>query len=374
MERVRGCSAPAGRPRGWLRRRGSFRLLAGREWIRRAPARGRGCARARAGSRPGAGSPPAGAGRAAAGQVVEAEAEFRFFDPVLDVGLVAVPALELVGGALLVVGDEHPVVPLAPFERQLLSLRDRVAADDEAPLPLPGLRLPDDARDLTAGAVARRLPVGLGDLPDPRPHRGEQWRPDRIGDLALLERGEEVLAVEALVGAQADVGFGGDTVEALGQEALGARRGGGVPVAQLRVQPLAGLRHEAQQRMPGDLAGVGAARALAGAGRAVVLDQRRVEVERDRLPVEQRVDTSKELIESTVELADVAETEARQEAAERRRVGHRVATKPLLGRVATKQRRVVETLSPGDQRLAERQRLLRGRITTPALLDGDRVE
>ena len=51
---------------------------------------------------------------AAAGEVVEAEAELCLLDPVLDVGLCAVPALELVGAALLVVRDQRPVVVLPP--------------------------------------------------------------------------------------------------------------------------------------------------------------------------------------------------------------------------------------------------------------------
>jgi hypothetical protein len=40
-----------------------------------------------------------------------------------------VPALELVGGAFLVVADERPVVPLVAFEGALLAGFGRVAAD-----------------------------------------------------------------------------------------------------------------------------------------------------------------------------------------------------------------------------------------------------
>jgi hypothetical protein len=76
---------------------------------------------------------------ALAGEVVEPEPELRLLDPVLDVGLGAVPGLELVGGAL-VVRDEHPVVPLPVRERELLACLDGVAADDEAPLDRPRLR------------------------------------------------------------------------------------------------------------------------------------------------------------------------------------------------------------------------------------------
>jgi hypothetical protein len=62
-----------------------------------------------------------------------------------------------------------------------------------------------------------------------------------------------------------------------------------VAVTKLAVQPLAGLRDETEQRVPGDLAGVGAACALPRAGRAVMLDHGRVELERHRLPLEQRM-------------------------------------------------------------------------------------
>jgi hypothetical protein len=43
-----------------------------------------------------------------------------------------VPALELVGGAFLVVGDDRPVVPLAALEGELLAGLGRVATEDEA--------------------------------------------------------------------------------------------------------------------------------------------------------------------------------------------------------------------------------------------------
>src|SRR6266540_2539758 len=78
-------------------------------------------------------------GEQRAEQVVEAEPELRFLDLVFEVGLRAVPALELVGAAFTVVADEHPVVPLASFEAELLAGLDGVAADDEAPLLSPGL-------------------------------------------------------------------------------------------------------------------------------------------------------------------------------------------------------------------------------------------
>src|SRR5439155_1641307 len=58
---------------------------------------------------------------ALAGEVVEAEPELGLLDLVLEVRLGAVPALELVGGAVLVVGDERPVVPLAVFDAELLA-------------------------------------------------------------------------------------------------------------------------------------------------------------------------------------------------------------------------------------------------------------
>src|SRR6266545_1548318 len=140
------------------------------------------------------------------GQVVEAEPKLRFLDLVFEVGLRAVPALELVGAAFTVVADEHPVVPLASFEAELLAGLDGVAADDEAPLLSPGLGPPAEARDLAASPVARRLPVGRRDLADPAAYRGDQGRPNRVGDLLALQLGEEVLAPEALVGTQKQPG------------------------------------------------------------------------------------------------------------------------------------------------------------------------
>ena len=147
-------------------------------------------------------------------------------------------------------------------ERELLAGYDRVAADDEAPFALPRLRPPTEARDLAAVAVARRLPVALGDLADTCAHRGDQRRADRVGDLLALQVGEEVLAPEALVGAEKQPRADGKATQALVQETGRAGRGGGVPVAKLGVQPLARLADEAQQRVPADLAGVAAARPL----------------------------------------------------------------------------------------------------------------
>jgi hypothetical protein len=59
----------------------------------------------------------------------------------------------------------------------------------------------------------------------------------------------------------------------------------------------------------------------------VVLDQRRVEVERQLLALEQRADAGEEAVEDAVELSDVTEVEARQQASERRRVGDAVAAR-----------------------------------------------
>src|SRR5207253_1937298 len=116
------------------------------------------------------------------GEVVEAEAELGLLDPVFEVGLGAVPALDLVRAAFFVVGDDRPVMPLASFERELLAGLDWVAADDEAARDRPAGRLPGEARHLASFAVAGRPPVALGDLADPCPDRGEQRRADRVGD------------------------------------------------------------------------------------------------------------------------------------------------------------------------------------------------
>src|SRR6266508_1748375 len=218
------------------------------------------------------------------GEVVEREAEFRLLDPVLDCRLGAVPDLELVGGAFAVVGDERPVVPLTLVECELLALGERVAADDEPARLRPGARPPDEAGHLAAVAVAGRLPVIVDDSSDPLSECPIQLRADRVGDPAPLALGEEVFAVEALVGAQEEPDALGDAAQALGQETPRAGRGGGVSVAQLRVQPLARLTNETEQGMPGDLAGVDAACALPRPDRSVVLDVARVQVERQRFP------------------------------------------------------------------------------------------
>src|SRR5207247_6053698 len=107
------------------------------------------------------------------GEVVKAKAELRFLDPVLDVRLRPVPALEFVRRALVVVGDEDVVVVAAFVEAQLLAGLDRIAADDEAPLPLPRPRPPFETRDLAAVAVARRPPFARRDGRDPRFHGGD---------------------------------------------------------------------------------------------------------------------------------------------------------------------------------------------------------
>ncbi len=139
-------------------------------------------------------------------------------------------------------------------------------------------------------------------------------------------------------------------------------------VAELRVQPLARFADKTQQRVPADLALVGAARPLSGADRAVVLDVGCVQVERHRLPIKQRMHTREDLVERPVELAEVAEAEAAQKAAERRRLGQPVPAQQRLRRIGSQQRDVVEAFPAGDQRLAQTEDHLRRRITTLALL------
>jgi hypothetical protein len=104
--------------------------------------------------------------------------------------------------------------------------------------------------------------------------------PDRVGDLKPLELGEDVLAEEALIGAQKHARSVREATKAPPDKADGTGRRGGVTVAERAVQPLAGLVDEAEQRMPGDPAGVGAARPLPRPDLSVMLDRRRVEVER----------------------------------------------------------------------------------------------
>lgn len=84
-----------------------------------------------------------------------------------------------------------------------------------------------------------------------------------------------------------------------------------------------------------------------------MLDIGRVQVERHRLPLHKRMHTSEDRVERPVELAEVAEAEAAQEAAERRRLRQPVTAQKLLRRIAAQQRDVVETLAAGDQRLAQ---------------------
>jgi hypothetical protein len=89
-----------------------------------------------------------------------------------------------------------------------------------------------------------------------------------------------------------------------------------VPVPELSVQPFARFGKETEERVPGDLARIGAARALARADRPVVLNKRRVEVEGHLLPLEQGMDAREEAVEGVVQLTDVAEIEAGEEAPE----------------------------------------------------------
>ena len=185
---------------------------------------------------------------------------------------------------------------------------------------------------------------------------------------------QEALAVEALVGAQEDPRVAGQAPQALREEPPGAGGGGGVSVPQRRVQPLACLREEADERVPGDLARVGAARSLTRADRAVVLDEGGVEVERHPVARKERLDAREQLVERAVELPQVAEREARKEAAERGRVGDGVASQQLLGRVGAQQAGVVEAVAATDQRFTESEGRLGGRVATLSLLDRDRVE
>jgi hypothetical protein len=147
-----------------------------------------------------------------------------------------------------------------------------------------------------------------------------------------------------------------------------------VAVAELRVQPLAGFADKAAQRVPADLARVGAARALPGADRPVVLDVGRIQIERHRLPIEQRMHAREQLVERPVELTDMTEAEAAQKASQRRRLGQPVTAQKLLRRVGPQQRHVVEALTAGDQRLAQAQDRLRRRVAAAALLHRHPVE
>jgi hypothetical protein len=138
--------------------------------------------------------------------------------------------------------------------------------------------------------------------------------------------------------------------------------------AQLRVQPLAGLADKTEQRMPSNLAGIGAVGALARAGRPVMLDQGRVQIERHRLPLEERMHARKQLVERALEPADVAQAEAAQKPADRGRVGQTMTPQQRLRGVRPQQRDVLEALAACDQRLAQPEDRLRGRVAAIALL------
>src|SRR6266849_1364718 len=125
--------------------------------------------------------------------------------------------------------------------------------------------------------------------------------------------------------------------------------------------------------MPRHLAFVGAARPLPRADRAMVLDVGRIEIERHRLPTEQRMHARKQLVERPVELTDMAEAEAAQKPAERRRLGQTVTAQKLLSRIAAQKRDVVEALTAGDQRLTQAEDRLRRRVAATALLHRDTV-
>jgi hypothetical protein len=105
-----------------------------------------------------------------------------------------------------------------------------------------------------------------------------------------------------------------------------------------------------------------------------MLDVGRVQVERHRLPLEQRMHAREQPVERAVELADVAEAEAAQKPAERRRLRQPVTAQKLLRRVAAQQRDVVQALAASDQRLAQPEDRLPGRVAATALLHRHTVE
>jgi hypothetical protein len=82
-----------------------------------------------------------------------------------------------------------------------------------------------------------------------------------------------------------------------------------------------------------------------------------VQIERDRLPIEQRLHARKQLVKRPIQLADVAETEAAQKAAERCRLRKPVPAQKLLRRVPTQQRDIVETHSPPASSISHRPRI-----------------
>src|SRR5262249_39675660 len=154
------------------------------------------------------------------------------------------------------------------------------------------------------------------------------------------------------VGAQEARDLLRQAAQALAKEALGPRRRGGMAVAEPRVQPLAGLRQEGKQRMPGHLARIGAARAVARSRRPMVLDEGGVEVKRDLFADLQGVDTREQPLKRAIELPEVPEAEAAQEAPQRRRLGQAVAAERRLGLIGAQHLDVVQALTARDQRLA----------------------
>jgi uncharacterized tellurite resistance protein B-like protein len=107
----------------------------------------------------------------------------------------------------------------------------------------------------------------------------------------------------------------------------------------------------------------------------VVLDERRVEIERDLLAArKQRPDTREEMIKRPVQLADMAEREASQEAPERARLGQAVAAQRRLRLIRTQKANILQALAAGDHRLAEGEDRLPRHIAALAPLDRDRVK
>ena len=228
------------------------------------------------------------------------------------------------------------------------------------------------ARDLAARAVARRLPLARsGIVADPRPHRGDQGRADRVRDPSPLELGEEVLAQKPSSARRKRRAPAGTRRRHSTRKRLAPVEAAAWPLRSLPCSHSPRLADKAEQRVPGDLAGVGAAGALPRARRAVVLDQRRVEIECHR----SRSSSGCTRANSSSRARSSWPIWPRLKRARKRPsvVGSGTAWPAAApGPVSTEQRRVVETLAARDS-VSQSARSLARRVTTPALLDRDRV-
>ena len=92
----------------------------------------------------------------------QAEVRFQFPHAALDLGLVTVFRLQFVSGALVVVGDQDPLVVATAVEGGLLADVDGDALDDVAAEAAPVVQAVAELGDLAAVLVQARFPAFVG--------------------------------------------------------------------------------------------------------------------------------------------------------------------------------------------------------------------